>query len=157
MHCKQCYAIPMKNTVRTGRRKPVYFSLPGPYTLLLTQHEAAARRSRSELAREWAQERLDLIDFPCLEFRSNSTGRFAVIRGTRLAVWQLAALARELSWGAKLARHLDILPEAVASAEGYYRRHRNEVDTLVAANDAVTFDQVKQSFPKLRRLNEIPA
>jgi hypothetical protein len=109
------------------------------------------------LAREWAQERLDLLDFPCLEFRSNSAGRFTVVRGTRLAVWQLAALARTFGWGNKLAQHLGILPEAVGSAEGYYQRHRAAIEALIAANETMGFDQVKRLFPKLRRLSEIPA
>jgi uncharacterized protein (DUF433 family) len=119
--------------------------------------EAANRRPRADLAREWAQERLDLLDFPCLEFRSNSTGRFAVIRGTRLAVWQIASLAREFDWADKLARHLEILPEAVQSAHGYYLRHPAEIDALIEANEAVGFDTLKQKFPKLRRLDEVPA
>jgi hypothetical protein len=144
-------------TVSQPRRRPVHFSLPGDYNRQLKVHEAAVRKPRGELAREWAQERLDLLQFPCLEFRSNSAGRFAVVRGTRLAVWHLAALARKQGWGDKLAKHLELLPEAVASAEGYYRRHKEEIDTLVAANDAFGFDQVKTLFPRLRRLDEIPA
>ena len=147
----------MKTLKAPARRRPVSFRLPGDYEMRLNSHEAAARRSRSDLASEWAQERLDLLDFPCLEFRSNSSGRFAVIRGTRLAVWQLAALATELGWGKKLAQHLDVLPEAVASAQGYYHRHRAEIDALVAANDEAGFDEAKRWFPKLRRLDEIPA
>jgi hypothetical protein len=119
--------------------------------------EAACRRPRAELAREWAQERLDLMDFPCLEFRSNSTGRFAVIRSTRLAVWQIALLARTLGWGEALAAHLEILPEGASSALGYYRRHTAEVDALIDANQEIGFDQVRQKFPKLRRLDEVPA
>jgi uncharacterized protein (DUF433 family) len=135
----------------------VSFTLGPDYEQRLAGVEAALRRPRAEIAREWAQERLDLMDFPYLEFRSNSSGRFAVIRGTRLAVWQIASLARELGWGEKLARHLEILPEAVASAEGYYRRHRGEIDVLVEANDTLTFDELKQKLPRLRRLDEIPA
>ena len=140
----------MKTRAVLTRRKPVYFTLGPEHEKKMAENEAAFRRSRAELAREWAQERLDLMDFPCLEFRSNASGRFAVIRGTRLAVWQLASLARKLGWGEKLARHLEVLPEAVASAEGYYRDHRQ-------ANDSVTFERVRQHFPKLRRLDEVPA
>jgi uncharacterized protein (DUF433 family) len=147
----------MKTAARASRRKPVYFTLSAPYEKKMAGTEAAFRRSRADLAREWAEERLDLLDFPCLEFRSNSAGRFAVIRGTRLAVWQLASLARELGWGQKLARHLEIVPEAVACAEGYYRRHRSEIDALVQANDSISFQDLKQRFPKLLRLDEIPA
>ena len=147
----------MKTKVRSSRRKPVYFTLGQAYEQRMAGVEAAYRRPRAELAREWAQERLDVMDFPCLEFRSNSTGRFAVVRGTRLAVWQLALLARTLGWGKALATHLDVLPEAISSAEGYYRRHAAELEALIEANEAVSFDTVKQRFPKLRRLNEIPA
>src|SRR5437867_4851104 len=147
----------MKTKADLTRHKPVYFTLGSDYEKKMASTEAAFRRSRAELAREWAQERLDLMDFPCLEFRSNAFGRFAVIRGTRLAVWQLASLARKLGWGEKLARHLEILPEGVASAEGYYRNHRREIDRLVQANDSVTFERLRQQFPKLRRLDEVPA
>jgi hypothetical protein len=147
----------MKTRVASPRRKPVYFTLGQQYDKRLAYMEAACRRPRAELAREWAEERLDLMDFPCLEFRSISTGRFAVVRGTRLAVWQIVLLARTLGWGKALARHLAVLPEAIASAEGYYRRHSAEVDLLVEANQATGFDQLKEKFPKLRRLDEVPA
>jgi len=100
---------------------------------------------------------LGLTDFPRLEFRSSSTGRFAVVRGTRLAVWQIALLARTLGWGEKLARHLDILPEAVSSAEGYYRRHTAEVDALIETNEDVGFAEMKRKFPGLRHLDEAAA
>lgn len=147
----------MKTKKRPDRRKPVYFTLTDDYEKRMAGVEAASRRPRAELAREWANERLDLLDFPCLEFRSNLMGRFAVIRGTRLAVWQIASLARELGWGNQLARHLEILPEAVASAHGYCLRHRAEIDALIEVNEAVGFEALKQKFPKLRRLDEVPA
>jgi uncharacterized protein (DUF433 family) len=147
----------MKIKTRSRGRKPVYFTLGPQYDSRMACVEAAFRRPRAELAREWAQERLDLMDFPCLEFRSSSTGRFAVVRGTRLAVWQIALLAQTLGWGEALAKHLGILPEAVGSAEGYYRRRTGEVDLLIEANQGIGFDQLKQKFPKLRRLDEVPA
>ena len=147
----------MKTRIRSRRRKPVYFTLEADYDRRLRGAEAAFRRPRAELAREWAQERLDLMDFPCLEFRSNSTGRFAVVRGTRLAVWQMALLARTLGWGQALVAHLEILPEAASSALGYYRRHKAEVDALIEANQEQGFDQVRRKLPKLRRLDEMPA
>ncbi len=146
----------MKTNVR-ARRKPVYFTVPSAYDKRMANAEAAFRRPRSELAREWAQERLDLADFPCLEFRSNSRGRFAVVRGTRLAVWQVVLLARTLGWGTKLAQHLEVLPEAISSAEGYYRRHTAEINALIEANQEFGFDEVKQMFPRVRRLDEAPA
>lgn len=147
----------MKSKASVPRRKPVYFTLGPRYDQQLARVEAAQRRPRAELAREWAQERLDLMDFPCLEFRSNSAGRFAVVRGTRLAVWQMALLARTLGWGQSLAEHLKILPEAVSSAEGYYRRHTAEIEALIESNQGLDFNELKQKFPKLRRLDEIPA
>lgn len=158
--CPSVLDWPPVKTVRAPRptgRRPVRFNLPDDYDVRLASHEAAAGRPRNELAREWAQERLDLLDFPCLEFRSNSAGRFAVVCGTRLAVWHLAALARTLGWGDDLAQHLNILPEAVASAEGYYQRHRAEVEALIAANEAMGFDEVKHLLRQVRRLSEIPA
>jgi uncharacterized protein (DUF433 family) len=136
---------------------PVYFALGKQYDKRMACAEAASRRPRAELAREWAQEWLDVMDFPCLEFRSTSAGRFAVVRGTRLAVWHIALLARTLGWGTPLAKHLAILPEALASAEGYYRRRTAEVDALIEANQGLGFEQLKAKFPNLRRLDEIPA
>ena len=67
-----------------------------------------------------------------------------------------ALLARTLGWGARLAKHLAILPEAIASAEGYYRRHTAEVDALIEANQGLGFEQLKAKFPDLRRLDEVP-
>ncbi len=145
----------MKTKSNPGRRKPVYFTLGADYERRMARLEAAFRRPRADLAREWAQERLDLVDFPCLEFRTASGGRFAVVRGTRLSVWQIASLARSLGWGEDLARHLGVLLEVVRSAEGYYRRHRREIEALVEDNDRTGFEEVKRKFPGLRRLDEI--
>ena len=150
-------AYVMRSKVRSSRRKPVYFTLGPPYDRRMAGVAAAYRRPRAELAREWAEERLDLLDFPCLEFRSSSAGRFAVIRGTRLAVWQVALLARALGWGDALARHLEILPEAISSAEGYYRRHTSEVEALIEANEELDFRALRRRFPRLRRLDEAAA
>jgi hypothetical protein len=74
-----------------------------------------------------------------------------------LAVWQIASLARDLGWGPKLWEYLDVIPEAAASAEGYFNRHRSEIESLIEANDAITFEALKIKLPKLRRLDEIPA
>jgi hypothetical protein len=48
-------------------------------------------------------------------------------------------------------------PEALSSAEGYFRRHTAEIEALIEANQEIGFDQVKRKFPKLRRLDETPA
>src|SRR5436305_11911852 len=124
----------MKTRNRSHRRKPVYFTLEAGYDKRMRGVEAAFRRPRAELARDWSHERLDLMDFPCLEFRSNSTGRYAVVRGTRLAVWHMALLAQTLGWSQAMAAHLEILPDAISSALGYYQRHKAEVDALIEAN-----------------------
>ena len=59
----------MKTKNGPARRRPVYFTLTADYEKRMAGVEAASRRPHADLAREWAQERLDLLDFPCLEFR----------------------------------------------------------------------------------------
>ena len=43
------------------------------------------------------------------------------------------------------------------AAAGYYQRHRTEVEALIAANEAMGFDEVKRLLPQVRRQSEIPA
>lgn len=143
----------MKPIEKPARRPAVYFTPAPEYEQQLNGLEALCRRTRSDLARTWAQEKLDTLEFPCLEFRGAGPGVVAVVRGTRLAVWQIALAARKLGWGEKLARHFDIIPEAAASAAGYCERHPEEIATLIAAND-LPLATLRQRFPKLRASNE---
>lgn len=146
----------MKTTNSPRRRRPVYFTPRGQYARRVTHYAAAQRRTPGELSQRWAEDRIDMLDFPCLEFRETAGGSFAVVRGTRLAVWQVVQLARVLGWGRALCEHLEVIPEVVDSAQGYYQRHADEVDSLIESAEAVTFDSLKARFPKLRRLDEIP-
>lgn len=136
------------------RNRPVYFTLPADESPKFARRAAALRLSESELAKRWTLERLDLEEFPCLEFRSNSSGRFAVIRGTRLAVWHVAALARELGWSGRLKKYFRLTEDALACAEGYARKHETEITALIGANDSIDFDQARRVLPGLKRLHE---
>jgi hypothetical protein len=94
-------------------------------------------RTPGEMAATLVEEGLRLREFPGLEFRSSALGRQAYLSGTRLAVWQVALVARDLGWEpAALARHLDIAPEAAALAHAYVQAHPSEIADAMADNEA---------------------
>jgi uncharacterized protein (DUF433 family) len=93
-------------------------------------------RSPSAAAAILLDESLRQSEFPFIEFRDSPVGRQAYLQGTRLAVWHVAALARELGGSAsRTATYLEIPEAQVAAVLAYASAYRDEIEAAIADNE----------------------
>ena len=78
-------------------------------------------------------EKLKEEDFPYIEFRSTPVGRQPYVKGTRLAVWQVVVLAKDLDMDAKkVADALEFVrEEQIQAALSYAQAHPDEIDPVI--------------------------
>ena len=78
-------------------------------------------------------------DFAGIEFRDTGIGRQAYLRGTRLAVWMVALVARDFGDdGAAVAAHLGLTAAEVALARAYAGAYPDEIAAAIADNEAAS-------------------
>ena len=114
----------------------ISFRLGGERLERLRRAARGMNRTPGEAAAALVEEGLRLREFPGLEFRDTAIGRQAYLRGTRLAVWQVALVARDYGDSAATAEHLSITPEEAALALAYARTYRAEIEAAIADNAA---------------------
>ncbi|MCC6626991.1 MAG: transcriptional regulator [Chloroflexi bacterium] len=116
----------------------------------VTRLERAARhlgRTPSETAVVLLEEALRQRDFAYIEFRDTFVGRQAYIKGSRLAVWHVAMIARHFDDPVpQVAAHLEIPERQVAAALAYAAAFPDEIESAVADNDALK-DDIQRSLP----------
>ena len=92
-------------------------------------------RTPSEAAVLLLEESLRQRDFAFVEFRDSAVGRQAYLKGTRLAVWQLASLGQSFEGDeARVAAHLEIPTAAVAAARAYATAYPSEIEAAIDDN-----------------------
>ena len=93
-------------------------------------------RTPSETAAVLLEEALRQAEFAFIEFRDSAVGRQAYIKGSRLAVWQIAALAR--SFGddpERIAAHLEVPETWIRAAFTYASAYPDEIGGAIADNE----------------------
>lgn len=89
-------------------------------------------RTPSETAALLLEESLRQSEFAFVEFRNSPVGRQAYLKGTRLAVWQVAWLTRTFEGDAsRLADLLGVPTAAVTAALAYARAYPAEVQAAI--------------------------
>lgn len=92
-------------------------------------------RTPSETAALLLEESLREREFAFIEFRDSPAGRQAYLKSSRLAVWQVVALARAFSGdAAQTAAHLEIPRVMVAAALNYAGMYLGEIEAAIADN-----------------------
>jgi uncharacterized protein (DUF433 family) len=105
--------------------------------------ERAARRfgrTVSETAALLLEEALRQAEFAFIEFRDSTAGRQAYLKRSRLAVWQVASLARSFDGDIeRTAAHLEVPTPWIQAALAYAAAYPAEIDAAIADNaqDAV--------------------
>lgn len=109
------------------------------------------RRSPSEMAALLLEEKVRERTHPLIVFRDTAIGPQASVRGTRLLVWHVMMVARDLEMDpVKVAEHLQWpLPE-IQAAFRYAQDYPDEVWAEVEANDAVTFADLQRILPGIQ-------
>lgn len=92
-------------------------------------------RSPSETAALLLEEALRQREFAFIEFRDSRAGRQAYLKGTRLAIWQVASIARSFDGDpAGVAAHLEIAIPPIAAALAYGRAYPAEIEAAIDDN-----------------------
>ncbi|MDR7434525.1 MAG: DUF433 domain-containing protein [Armatimonadota bacterium] len=111
------------------------------------------RRSVSETASLLLSEKLREEEFPLIEFRASGLGRQPYIKGTGLAVWEVALVAKQLGMDArKVAEHLGWPEERVQAALRYAEVYPDEVWPLVEEAESTTLQQLRRKLPWLEEV-----
>ena len=121
------------------------------------QEEQVARLGRisrrlgkrpSETVTLLIEEALRMGEHPQIDFRDSMGGRQAYVKGTGLAVWEVAMVAREYGGEAqKVAAHLHWPLARVQAALTYARDYSGEIDAALADNDAFDFAALQRLLP----------
>lgn len=106
----------------------------------------------SETVALLVEEALRMAEHPQIDFRDSMAGRQAYVKGSGLAVWEVAMVAREYGGDAeKVAAHLCWRLERVQDALNYARDYNEEIDAALADNDAMDFAALQRMLPQIQR------
>ena len=110
-------------------------------------------RSPSEAAALLLEEALRQREFAFLDFRDSPVGRQAYLMGTRLAIWQVVAIARDLGGDADAtADHLGLTSVRVAAALNYAAAFPEEIEAAIVDNARVAGD-ITRLIPAVEIVN----
>ena len=111
----------------------------------------------SETVTLLVEEALRMTEHPGIDFRDSPAGRHAYVKGTGLAVWEVAMVARDYEGdAAAVATHLQWPVARVQAALTYARDYQDEIEAALADNDAVDFDALRRLLPQAQRF-DVPA
>ena len=110
------------------------------------------RRSVADVAQELLDEALRMRKCPGIYFADEPSGRTAKIGGTGLGVWEVV---RDFSRDQDLDRIRQRFPQLsqaqVTAALMYYARYREDVQSKIDANTALTPEAIEKHYPGLVR------
>lgn len=123
---------------------------------LRAQIEQIAKRSRrsfSEVVQDLLEEALRMRECPGISFADEPAGREAKIAGTGLGVWEVIrdyvaagkderALRESFPWLSEAQRKACLL---------YYSKYPQEIEALIAENEALMVEAVQAQYPGLVR------
>ena len=108
-----------------------------------------AGQTRAEMAATLLEEAFRLAEFPFVQFRDWGAGREAFLVGTRLRIWWVARLVRELGGDTTyVAKNWDLRETEVKGAVAYAEAFPDEMEAAERAND-VSIEELKRKLPNL--------
>lgn len=114
------------------------------------------RRSVSDLAEELIEEGIRMRECPGIYFATEPSGRTAKIGGTGLGVWEVLLDFVKDENAERLRAAFHWLSQAqLTAALMYYARYPEETRQQVAANDALTPEEIEKRYPGLVRVVEV--
>jgi uncharacterized protein (DUF433 family) len=111
-------------------------------------------RTPSETSARLVEEALRVDEFAHIEFLDTAAGRQAFMKGTRLSVWMLIAIANQYGMDVtKIADHLRWATERVQAGLNYYAAFRDEIDPILQDHEAYTFEHLTRRLPGAEEFN----
>jgi uncharacterized protein (DUF433 family) len=107
-------------------------------------------RRPSEAAVLLLEEALREREFAFIEFRDSAYGRQAYLKGTRLAVWHVAAVARDLGDDpAQVADYFSIPVVQAKALLNYAAAYPEEIQAAIDDDASVTEEDLRRQIPNL--------
>ncbi|MCC7367203.1 MAG: ribbon-helix-helix protein, CopG family [Chloroflexi bacterium] len=130
--------------------KVVTLRLPEATAERLKKVARRAGRSVSETGARSIEEWLRQQEFADIEFREFQGQRLACLKGS-IRLWKLIMAAQDYDLDpARTAEHLQLPVHRVQAALNYYAAYPEEIDRMIAENDAVTFEDLQRVLPSIR-------
>jgi hypothetical protein len=105
----------------------------------------------SETSARLVEEGLRRAEFAFIDFRDSPAGRQACLQGTSLAVWEVAAIARDYGGDvAAAAKHLRWAEVKVQAALNYAQAFAAEIDAAIVENEEMDFATLSRMLPQAR-------
>ena len=96
------------------------------------------RETRTGLAERYVEEGLRMDEHPGIGFADGPAGRRAVVLGTGLDVWEVAATVRHAGGSVDAAsRYLELPVSSVRAAVRYYAAFPDEIDEVLERQAAI--------------------
>src|SRR5205809_545808 len=113
---------------------------------------ARNRRSVADVAQELLEEALRMRQCPGIYFVDEASGRTAKIGGTGLAVWEVMRdFSKDRDSDRIRKTFPQLSPAQVTAALMYYTRYREELQSKIDANAALTPETIERQYQGLVR------
>ena len=127
--------------------KEVTLRLPDATADRLEAAARAAGLSLDELGARAIEESLRQAEFPEIEFRDYGKERLACVKGF-IRVWKVIFTGRSYDFDVeKTAYHFQVPASRIEAAFTYYRAYPEESNRIIAENQAMTYEAIKQMLP----------
>ncbi len=118
----------------------------------LGRHAERMGKSHGEAAAQFIEESMREAEFRLIEFRDTVLGRQPYMKGSRLGVWQMIDIARDLEMSAeRTAEYLQRPCYFAQAALDYYQAYPEAIDKALAKVDAIGFEELKQMLPNIQQ------
>lgn len=92
-----------------------------------------------------------MAEHPQIDFRDSMAGRQAYVKGSGLAVWEVALIARSYEGDAAgVASYLHWPETRVRAALTYARDYSDEIDAALDDYDAIDFASLQRLLPQIQ-------
>ena len=111
-------------------------------------------RSPSQTAVLLVEEALRQAEFGHIDFRDSPVGRQAYVRGSSLAVWEVASLARSYGGDARrVAEHLQWPVWRVEAALRYAAAFPEEIENAIRDNESFDWEEIQRMLPQAEQFS----
>lgn len=133
--------------------KVVSLRLPDATAARLEKLARRAGRSVSETGARFIEESIRQSEFADIEFREFQGRRLACLKGSS-RIWKLILVAHHYDFDPEqMAHHLEFPVERMRTALNYYAAYPEEIDERIAANRAITFEDLQRALPNIERFS----
>ena len=129
--------------------KVVSLRLPDATAARLEKLARRAGRSVSETGARFIEESIRQNEFADIEFRDFQGERLACLKGST-RIWKIIDVAEAYDFDPeKTAAHFQYPIERIQAALNYHAAYPEEIDTIIAENRSITFEDLQRILPNI--------